>query len=107
MVNVGGKHSIFNVRQRAGASRATKCIIPAPYWVSYPDIVKYAGATPVYVQTKAGRRIQRKSRRHRKSNHAEDATADSEFAEQSDGRRDSAGRVRKDSRGLQENTTCG
>ena len=37
-------------------------IIPAPYWVSFPDIVKYAGGTPVYVQTRAGRWIQRESR---------------------------------------------
>jgi aspartate aminotransferase len=28
-------------------------IIPAPYWVSYPDIIKYAGGTPVVVQTRA------------------------------------------------------
>jgi len=27
-------------------------IIPAPYWVSYPDIVKYAGGTPVHVETR-------------------------------------------------------
>jgi len=27
-------------------------IIPAPYWVSFPDIVKYAGGTPVFVETK-------------------------------------------------------
>ena len=28
-------------------------VIPAPYWVSYPDIVKYAGGTPVIVETRA------------------------------------------------------
>jgi aspartate aminotransferase len=28
-------------------------VIPAPYWVSYPDIVKYAGGTPVFVPTRA------------------------------------------------------
>src|SRR4029077_6890684 len=27
-------------------------IVPAPYWVSFPDIVKYAGGTPVFVETK-------------------------------------------------------
>jgi aspartate aminotransferase len=27
-------------------------IIPAPYWVSYPDIVKYAGGTPVFVESR-------------------------------------------------------
>lgn len=48
IVNVGGKHSIFNavsVLVQAG----DEVIIPAPYWVSYPDIVKYVGANPVYV----------------------------------------------------------
>jgi len=33
-------------------------IIPAPYWVSFPDIVKYAGGTP-YSGDEAGRRLQR------------------------------------------------
>lgn len=28
-------------------------IIPAPYWPSYPEIVKLAGATPVIMQTRA------------------------------------------------------
>jgi aspartate aminotransferase len=48
VVNVGGKHSIFNVVSVL-AQRGDEVIIPAPYWVSYPDIVKYAGATPVFV----------------------------------------------------------
>lgn len=52
VVNVGGKHSIFNticVLIQGG----DEVIIPAPYWVSYPDIIKYAGGTPVVVQTRA------------------------------------------------------
>src|SRR5207245_2224092 len=51
MVSVGGKHSIFNVMSVL-IQRGDEVIIPAPYWVSFPDIVKYAGGTPVYVQTK-------------------------------------------------------
>jgi aspartate aminotransferase len=50
VVNVGGKHSIFNVVSVL-VQQGDEVIIPAPYWVSYPDIVKYAGATPVYVDT--------------------------------------------------------
>ena len=42
VVNVGGKHSIFNVVSVL-AQAGDEVIIPAPYWVSYPDIVKYAG----------------------------------------------------------------
>lgn len=52
IVNVGGKHAIFNavsVLVQAG----DEVIIPAPYWVSFPDIVKYAGAKPAYVETHA------------------------------------------------------
>jgi aspartate aminotransferase len=52
VVNVGGKHSIFNVVSVL-AQAGDEVIIPAPYWVSYPDIVKYTGATPVYVETRA------------------------------------------------------
>jgi len=52
VVNVGGKHSIFNavcVLIESG----DEVIVPAPYWVSYPDIIKYAGGTPVIVPTRA------------------------------------------------------
>ncbi|HWY43131.1 MAG TPA: pyridoxal phosphate-dependent aminotransferase [Candidatus Sulfotelmatobacter sp.] len=52
VTNVGGKHSIFNVISVL-AQAGDEVIIPAPYWVSYPDIVKYTGATPVYVETRA------------------------------------------------------
>jgi aspartate aminotransferase len=50
-VSVGGKHAIFNtvcVMIQSG----DEVILPAPYWVSYPDIIKYAGGTPVIVQTR-------------------------------------------------------
>ena len=52
VVNVGGKHSIFNVMCSLVQS-GDEVIIPAPYWVSFPDIVKYAGGTPVYISTRA------------------------------------------------------
>jgi aspartate aminotransferase len=50
VVSVGGKHAIFNVVSVLIQS-GDEVIIPAPYWVSFPDIVKYAGGTPVYVET--------------------------------------------------------
>ena len=52
VVNVGGKHSIFNAVSVL-VQQGDEVIIPAPYWVSYPDIVKYAGAKPVFVPAKA------------------------------------------------------
>ena len=51
VVSVGGKHSIFNVMSVL-IQQGDEVIIPAPYWVSFPDIVKYAAGTPVFVETK-------------------------------------------------------
>lgn len=51
IVSVGAKHSIYNVAQ-AFFEEGDEVVIPAPYWVSYPDIVLLAGATPVIVDTK-------------------------------------------------------
>ena len=45
-VNVGGKHTLFNALV-ATVDAGDEVIIPAPYWVSYPDIVSFAGGTPV------------------------------------------------------------
>ena len=47
-VNVGGKHTLFNALL-ATLNPGDEVIVPAPYWVSYPDIVQFAGATPVIV----------------------------------------------------------
>jgi aspartate aminotransferase len=52
VVNVGGKHSIFNA-VCALINPGDEVVIPAPYWVSYPDIVKYAGGKPVILETHA------------------------------------------------------
>jgi aspartate aminotransferase len=51
VVSVGGKHSIFNVMSVL-VQQGDEVIIPAPYWVSFPDIVKYAAGTPVFVETR-------------------------------------------------------
>ena len=47
-VNAGGKHTIYNAMM-ASLNPGDEVIIPAPYWVSYPDIVLLAGGTPVIV----------------------------------------------------------
>jgi aspartate aminotransferase len=52
VVTVGGKHSIFNAVSVL-IQHGDEVILPAPYWVSFPDIIKYAGGTPVIVQTHA------------------------------------------------------
>lgn len=51
-VSSGGKHVIFNALL-ATLDPGDEVIIPTPYWVSYPDIVQFAGGTPVFVATSA------------------------------------------------------
>ncbi|KFL47439.1 aspartate aminotransferase [Sphingobium sp. ba1] len=48
-VNSGGKHTLFNALL-ATVDAGDEVIIPAPYWVSYPDIVNFAGGTPVFIE---------------------------------------------------------
>jgi aspartate aminotransferase len=50
IVNCGAKHSCYNVIA-ATCQAGDEVIIPAPYWLSYPEMVKLADATPVIVQT--------------------------------------------------------
>jgi aspartate aminotransferase len=49
LVSVGGKQSFFNLAM-ALLDSGDEVVIPAPYWVSYPDIVLLADATPVIVK---------------------------------------------------------
>ena len=51
IVSTGAKHSLYNVAQ-ALYGPGDEVIIPAPYWVSYPDQVILNDATPVIVQTR-------------------------------------------------------
>jgi len=44
--NVGGKHTLFNAMV-ATLEPGDEVIVPAPYWVSYPDVIQFAGARPV------------------------------------------------------------
>src|SRR6267142_4100407 len=50
IVSSGGKHSCYNV-VLATCQEGDEVIIPAPYWLSYPEMVKLAAATPVVLQT--------------------------------------------------------
>lgn len=52
VVNCGGKHSLFNVIH-ALINSGDEVLILAPYWVSYPEIVKCADGTPVILETSA------------------------------------------------------
>ena len=50
IVSCGGKHSCFNVIL-ATCEPGDEVLIPAPYWLSYPEMVKLAGAKPVILPT--------------------------------------------------------
>jgi len=50
MVNNGAKHSLFNLFS-ATIEDGAEVIIPAPYWVTYPELVKYCGGKVVEIQT--------------------------------------------------------
>ncbi|HXT13900.1 MAG TPA: pyridoxal phosphate-dependent aminotransferase [Candidatus Angelobacter sp.] len=50
IVSCGGKHSCYNVIL-ATCEEGDEVVIPAPYWLSYPEMAKLAGATPVIIET--------------------------------------------------------
>ncbi|HHV62709.1 MAG TPA: pyridoxal phosphate-dependent aminotransferase [Firmicutes bacterium] len=50
IVSCGAKHSVYNVIQ-ALCDEGDEVIIPSPYWVSYPEMVRIVGAVPVFVET--------------------------------------------------------
>jgi aspartate aminotransferase len=50
LITVGGKHAIFNLMQ-ALVNPGDEVIIPTPYWVTYKDVVNYAGGRCVFAET--------------------------------------------------------
>jgi aspartate aminotransferase len=50
IVSCGGKHACYNLMM-ALCDPGDEVIIPAPYWLSYPEMVKLAGGKPVILQT--------------------------------------------------------
>jgi len=50
VVSCGAKHSLYNIIQ-AVCEKGDEVIIPSPYWLSYPEMVRLAGAKPVFIKT--------------------------------------------------------
>ncbi len=50
IVNIGGKHAVYESMQ-AVLDPGDEVILPTPYWVTYPEAVKLAGATPKIIET--------------------------------------------------------
>jgi len=62
VISCGAKHSIYNIIQVI-CDRGDEVIIPAPYWLSYPEMAKLAEANPIFIDTdeKTNFRIQASS----------------------------------------------
>jgi aspartate aminotransferase len=50
MASVGGKHVLFNAIQVL-VDHGDEVILPVPYWVSFKDMIRYSGGTPVFIET--------------------------------------------------------
>lgn len=53
LVSCGAKHSLYNFFQ-AVLNPGDEVLIPSPYWVSYPEMVRLAGGVPVFIPTEEG-----------------------------------------------------
>ena len=51
VVNLGGKHALFNIFS-AVVEEGDDVIIPTPYWVTFGDIARFVNANPIFVDTK-------------------------------------------------------
>lgn len=50
VISCGAKHSLYNILQVV-CDKGDEVLIPAPYWLSYPEMVKLSGAKPVFIET--------------------------------------------------------
>ena len=85
IVGTGGKQILYNAFA-ATMNPGDEVIIPAPYWVSYPEMVAINGGEPVIVEHHAGERLQAAGEGSRSRDHAEDEVAASELAVEPVGR---------------------
>ncbi len=50
IASVGGKHALFNAVQ-VMVDHGDEVVVPVPYWVTFKDVIRYCGGTPVFVET--------------------------------------------------------
>ena len=95
LITVGGKHMIFNLMQ-ALINPGDEVVIPVPYWVTYKDVVNFAGGKCVFVDTDEQQRLHA----HRGDDGAVSQRAhqarDYQFAFEPQRGGDGSGRVRED-----------
>ena len=92
IVSTGGKQVLFNALL-ATVNPGDEVVVPAPYWVSYPDMVALAGGTPVDRPGRLEQRLQDHARGARRGDHPADQVADLQLAVEPDRRRLRAGRA--------------
>ena len=86
LVSSGAKQTIYNLCM-AVLDTGDEVIIPAPYWVSYPDMVLLADGLPVMPHRRPGAGLQDHAAPARRCDHAEDAPGAAQQPVQSDRRR--------------------
>ena len=105
IVGTGGKQVLYNALM-VTLNPGDEVIIPAPYWVSYPDMVLLAGGEPVIVPTTHGRRLQDEAGGAREGDHAEDQVDHLQLAVEPDRRGLHAGRAQDGHRRAGEASAC-
>ena len=85
IVATGGKHILFNAFL-ATLNPGDEVIVPAPYWVSYPEMVAICGGTAVTVETQHGAWFQASAGGFGAGDHAKDQMAGAQLAVQPVGR---------------------
>ena len=71
IVSCGAKHTIYNIFQ-AVCDPGDEVIFAAPYWVSYPEQIKLAGAVPHVIETTSGAELLHGTRSGRSGYHPKD-----------------------------------
>ena len=82
--SVGGKHALFNAIQVL-VDHGDEVILPVPYWVSFKDIIRYAGGEPVLISDRRGARLSAHRRDGRARDYAAHQDDHPQLAEQSFG----------------------
>ena len=105
IVGTGGKQVIYNALL-ATLNPGDEVIIPAPYWVSYPEMVGLCGGTPVFVDTTMEHNFKLQPGAAGACDHAEDQVDHPEFAVEPDRRRLYARRDEGDHRRADAPSAC-
>ncbi len=105
IVGTGGKQVIYNALM-ATLNPGDEVIIPAPYWVSYPEMVVLAGGESGAGGVPGGQRLQAAARGSREGDHAEDQVDHPQLAVEPDRRRLYARRAEGADRRADEAPAC-